>query len=76
MCLCVRNECVLQCMSLESPVGKLLLSACEKGVHTITIAIETEHRYHTLHSVTVAMETTRGVYHLSPSCILDTMHSR
>ncbi|XP_026785714.3 methylated-DNA--protein-cysteine methyltransferase [Pangasianodon hypophthalmus] len=39
-----RNACVLQCVSLESPVGELLLSGCEKGVHTITIAVETKHR--------------------------------
>ncbi|KAG7316979.1 hypothetical protein KOW79_019277 [Hemibagrus wyckioides] len=38
------NACVLQCVSLESPVGKLLLSGCEKGIHTITITMETEQR--------------------------------
>ncbi|KAM9494316.1 methylated-DNA--protein-cysteine methyltransferase-like [Clarias gariepinus] len=36
------SECVLQCVSVESPVGELLLSGCEKGLHTITI--EPEHR--------------------------------
>ncbi|KAF4074059.1 hypothetical protein AMELA_G00250310 [Ameiurus melas] len=39
-----RNECVLQCVAMESPVGELLLSGCDKGVHTITITMETEHR--------------------------------
>ncbi|XP_060798092.1 methylated-DNA--protein-cysteine methyltransferase isoform X2 [Neoarius graeffei] len=38
-----RNECVLQCVSLKSPVGELLLSGCERGVHAITITMETEH---------------------------------
>ncbi|GAA6099127.1 methylated-DNA--protein-cysteine methyltransferase [Tachysurus ichikawai] len=39
-----RNACVLQSVCLESPVGELLLSGCEKGIHTITITMETEHR--------------------------------
>ncbi|KAI5091662.1 methylated-DNA--protein-cysteine methyltransferase isoform 2, partial [Silurus meridionalis] len=39
----VRNPCVLQCVTLESPVGELLLSGCEKGIHTITFSKDTEH---------------------------------
>ncbi|XP_062868911.1 methylated-DNA--protein-cysteine methyltransferase isoform X2 [Trichomycterus rosablanca] len=38
------SECALQSVCLESPVGELQLSGCEKGIHTITINIETEHR--------------------------------
>ncbi|XP_066529498.1 methylated-DNA--protein-cysteine methyltransferase isoform X3 [Hoplias malabaricus] len=34
------TTCVLQCVSLQSPVGELLLHGCEKGVHTITITME------------------------------------
>lgn len=62
LCVCVRSACVLQCVSLESPVGELLLSGCEKGVHTITIQ-ETGHGYHIPHTITVATETTRGYHH-------------
>ncbi|XP_076834573.1 methylated-DNA--protein-cysteine methyltransferase [Brachyhypopomus gauderio] len=36
-----REPCVLQSVSLWSPVGELQVSGCEKGVHTITITMET-----------------------------------
>uniref|UniRef100_A0A4W4H9G2 Methylated-DNA--protein-cysteine methyltransferase n=1 Tax=Electrophorus electricus TaxID=8005 RepID=A0A4W4H9G2_ELEEL len=35
------TPCVLQSVSLQSPVGELQVSGCEKGVHTITITVET-----------------------------------
>ncbi|KAL6478477.1 hypothetical protein MHYP_G00143120 [Metynnis hypsauchen] len=38
-----RTACMLQSVSLQSPVGELLLSGCEKGVHTITITMEKAH---------------------------------
>ncbi|KAI4894210.1 hypothetical protein NFI96_027347 [Prochilodus magdalenae] len=37
------TECELQVISLPSPVGELVLSGCEKGMHTISITMETAH---------------------------------
>uniref|UniRef100_A0A3B1IEX0 Methylated-DNA--protein-cysteine methyltransferase n=1 Tax=Astyanax mexicanus TaxID=7994 RepID=A0A3B1IEX0_ASTMX len=41
VCVCVSSECVLQCVPLQSPIGELQLSGCEKGVHSITITTDT-----------------------------------
>ncbi|XP_072546284.1 methylated-DNA--protein-cysteine methyltransferase isoform X2 [Salminus brasiliensis] len=37
------SKCVLQSVFLQSPIGQLQLSGCEKGIHTVTITKETEH---------------------------------
>lgn len=36
------GSCVLREVTLSSPVGEILLSGCEKGVHTINIKLGTE----------------------------------
>lgn len=48
MGLCVSSVCVLQSVCLQSPVGQLQMSGCEKGIHTITINMDTAHGYDTL----------------------------
>lgn len=45
MMMMMSSTCLLRDVSLCSPVGEIMLSGCEMGVHTIDIQVEKKSRW-------------------------------